>query len=188
MTTGNRVIQFCNQCGTETAYAIPAGDNLPRHFCPACGHVQYENPRLIVGCVATWEDKILLCRRAIEPRLGYWTLPAGFMENNETTAAAAARETVEEAGATVVVDAPFALVSIAHIHQVHLFYRGKMISPDFCAGEESLEVALVDEQNIPWKELAFRSVSYCLQRFLEDRRKERFEFHETSLSPVNEAE
>lgn len=138
----------------------------------------------MVGCVAEWEDKILLCRRAIEPRHGYWTLPAGFMENGETTAQAAIRETHEEAGARILIDAPFALVSIAHINQVHLFYRGRMSSPDYAAGEESLEVALFDPSQIPWEDLAFRSVSLCLERYLADRQGGQYGFHETELAPL----
>ena len=181
------MIRFCNLCGAETTHAIPAGDHLPRHMCPNCGHIQYENPRLIVGCVATWDERILLCRRAIEPRQGFWTLPAGFMENGETTAAAAIRETAEEAGAQVRIEAAFAMVSIAHIGQVHLFYRAHLLTPHYLAGEESLEVGLFDESEIPWRDLAFRSVAFCLEKFCADRRQQRFAFHETELDPLPEA-
>ena len=182
---GKLVIRYCNLCGATVTVDIPPGDSLPRHICVNCGHIQYENPRLIVGCIATWEDRILLCKRAIEPQLGLWTLPAGFMENGETTAQAAARETMEEAGANIVIDAPYAMVSIAHINQVHLFYRGRLATPDYSAGEESLAVELVSSADIPWSEIAFRSVGYCLQRFLEDRARGEFSFHETSLAPVS---
>ena len=178
------MIRYCNRCGADVAFIVPAGDSLPRHVCGACGHIHYENPRLIVGCVATWEERILICRRAIEPRLGYWTLPAGFMENGETTAQAASRETLEEAGARIIIDAPFVMVSIAHINQVHLFYRGKLTAPEYLGGEESLEVALVCAEDIPWQEIAFRSVTFCLQHYLYDRAKAQFGFHETSLAPV----
>lgn len=177
------MIRFCTQCGANVTFDIPPGDSLPRHICNACGHIHYENPRLVVGCVAEWEGRILLCRRAIEPRLGFWTLPAGFMENGETTADAAIRETQEEAGADVIIDAPFAMVSIAHINQVHLFYRGRMAHPAFLAGEESLEVKLCHPDEIPWADLAFRSVSLCLERYLADRAKAAYGFHETSLAP-----
>ena len=125
-----------------------------------------------------------MCRRAIEPRHGYWTLPGGFMENGETTAQAASRETSEEAGADVAVDAPFAMVNIPHINQVHLFYRGKLRTPVFSAGEESLEVRLISPEEIPWNELAFRSVSLCLERYLADRENQRFGFHEADLAPL----
>lgn len=178
------MIRYCNRCAADVSFIVPAGDSLPRYVCNSCGHIHYENPRLVVGCVATWEERILICRRAIEPQLGFWTLPAGFMENGETTAEAASRETMEEAGAKIIVDAPFAMVSIAHINQVHLFYRGRLASPDYAAGEESLEVALVTADQIPWNELAFRSVRHCLERFLEDRTSGRFQFHETALPPM----
>ena len=175
------MIQYCNHCGAGVTFSVPPGDSLPRHVCDACGHIHYENPRLVVGCVVEWEDRILLCRRAIEPRLGFWTLPAGFMENGETTAQAAIRETHEEAGARVLIDAPFAMISIAHINQVHLFYRGRMSSPHFAAGVESLEVDLYHPDQIPWRELAFRSVTLCLERYFADRAKGVFGFHETDI-------
>jgi ADP-ribose pyrophosphatase YjhB (NUDIX family) len=178
------MIKFCSHCGAGVSFEIPAGDALPRHVCKRCGHIHYENPRLVVGCVASWEDRILLCRRAIEPQLGYWTLPAGFMENGETTAEAATRETFEEAGAKIIVDAPFAMVSIAHINQVHLFYRGRLATADHAAGEESLEVSLVLPDNIPWQDMAFRSVTHCLERYLDDVARGCFGFHETTLGPM----
>lgn len=178
------VIKFCTQCASPVSLRVPAGDTLPRHVCNQCGHIHYENPRIVVGCIATWEDQILLCRRAIEPRHGFWTLPAGFMENGETTAEAAARETLEEACAEVVIGAPFAMVNVAHINQVHLFYRGHLPAPEFGAGEESLETALFAEHAIPWDEIAFRSVSLCLKRFLEDRAKGHYGFHTADLAPL----
>ncbi|MFZ2267851.1 MAG: NUDIX hydrolase [Azonexus sp.] len=177
-------MRYCNHCGADVVFIVPAGDSLPRHVCATCGHIHYENPRLIVGCIASWEGRLLFCRRAIEPRLGFWTLPAGFMENGETTAAAAVRETAEEAGANVIIDAPFAMVSIAHINQVHLFYRAHLAAPEYAAGEESLEVELFDASQIPWPDIAFRSVTYALQRYLEDRTAGVFGFHETSLTPL----
>ena len=178
------MIKFCTHCGSGVSFEIPTGDALPRHVCTNCGHIHYENPRLVVGCVASWEDRILLCRRAIEPRLGYWTLPAGFMENGETTSEAASRETLEEAGAIIIIDAPFTMVSIAHINQVHLFYRGRLATADYAAGEESLEVILARPEEIPWNDIAFRSVTHCLERYLEDLERGRFGFHETALGPV----
>ncbi len=180
----NPVIKFCTQCASPVQLRIPAGDNLPRHVCPGCGHIHYENPRLVVGCVSEWEGAILLCRRAIEPRYGLWTLPAGFMENGETTAEAAARETLEEACAEIVVGEPFTMVNIPHINQVHLFYRGSLKLPEFGAGEESLDAALVPEAEIPWDDLAFRSVTLCLQRYFADRRRGRFGFHTADLNPL----
>ncbi|NHC07193.1 NUDIX hydrolase [Azonexus fungiphilus] len=180
-------MSYCIQCGNAATRQVPPGDNLHRLVCSVCGHIHYDNPRLIVGCIAEWQGRILLCRRAIEPRLGYWTLPAGFMENGETTAQAAARETQEEAGARVAIDAAFALVSIAHINQIHLFYRGRMPSPAFAAGEESLEVALFAADEIPWCELSFRSVRLCLEAYLADRQNGHFGFHEHALAPEHES-
>lgn len=138
---------------------------------------------MVVGCIAEYDGLILLCRRAIEPRYGFWTLPAGFMENGETTAQGAARETLEEAGAIVTIDAAFAMFSIAHIHQVHLFYRGRLAEPSYAAGIESLEVKLFAPETIPWEELAFRSVHLCLERYLEDKARGTFCFHEGELVP-----
>lgn len=180
----NPVIRFCTQCAAPVGLRVPAGDTLPRYVCEQCGHIHYENPRMVVGCVATWEDRILLCRRGIEPRLGFWTLPAGFMENGETTAEAAARETLEEACAKVVIADFFAMINIAHINQVHLFYRGHLAAPEFGAGEESLETALFTEDEIPWDDLAFRSVGLCLRRFLDDRARGRYGFHTADLPPL----
>ena len=177
-------ISFCPVCGASADFLTPEGDSLPRHVCSRCGHINYQNPRLVVGCVAEYEGRILLCRRAIEPRYGFWTLPAGFMENGETTAQGAARETIEEAGAVVEIDAAFALYSIAHIHQVHLFYRGRLPKPIYAAGIESLDVELFETTDIPWNELAFRSVKLCLERYLEDKKSGHFGFHEAELPPL----
>ena len=162
--------------------SLPSGDNRLRLVCTGCGHIHYDNPRLVVGCIATWQNKILLCRRAIEPRRGFWTLPAGFMENGESTAQSAIRETLEESGASVHIDAAFMMVSIAHINQVHLFYRAHMLNGEFFAGEESLEVQLFDAIDIPWEGLSFRSVRLCLERFLSDRQTQHFNFHDIELN------
>lgn len=179
------MIHYCSQCGAPTGFQTPPGDSRPRHICSRCQHIHYENPRLVVGCIAEFDNRILLCRRAIEPRRNYWTLPGGFMENSETTSQGALRETLEEAGATVIIDAPFAMVNIAHINQVHLFYRGRLETPNYTAGEESLEVRLVALPDIPWEELAFRSVTVCLQHYLADRQRGEFSFHEADLAPIN---
>lgn len=175
-------MNFCSACGATVSFRIPQGDSLPRHVCDTCGEIHYSNPKLVVGAVAEHEGKILLCRRAIEPRLGLWTLPAGFMENSETTADAAARETLEEACARIEVIDAFSMVSIPHISQVHLFYRARLPEPAFSPGEESLDVALFDEQDIPWDELAFRSVRLALEHYLADRRSGRFIFHSDDLA------
>jgi len=177
-------MNYCSQCGAPVTLLIPDGDSLPRHVCGECGTIHYQNPKMVVGCIAEWEGRILLCRRAIEPRLGLWTLPAGFMENNETTAEAAVRETLEEACAEVSVGPLFALVNIPHIHQVHLFYRGDIVGGRFGVGPESLESALFAEADIPWQEIAFRSVTFALQAWFEDRRQGGFGVHSTDLKPV----
>lgn len=177
-------MKFCTQCGASLDRRIPPGDNLPRHVCPNCGEIHYLNPKIIVGCVAEWEGRLLLCRRAIEPRLGRWTLPAGFMEVGETTAHAAHRETLEEAGADVHIDALFAVVNVPHIDQVHLFYRGRLRTPQHAPGEESLSVELLEEAAIPWDDLAFRSVELCLRAYLKDRAQGAFGLHEAELGPL----
>lgn len=170
-------MNFCSQCGNPVTLRIPPGDNLPRHICIECATIHYQNPKIVVGAVAAWGDTILLCRRAIEPRHGYWTLPAGFMENGESTADAAARETLEEACARIEIDALFSVLSIPHISQVHMLYRGRLVEQSFSPGEESLEVALFAEADIPWDQLAFRTISRTLKLYFEDRRKGRFEIH-----------
>lgn len=176
-------MNYCAQCGAPVEFRIPAGDNLPRHVCPRCETIHYLNPKLVVGCIAEWQGDILLCRRAIEPRYGMWTLPAGFMENGESTTQAALRETFEEACARIAIDELFSLVNIPHISQVHLFYRGQLLDTDFAAGTESLETALFSEADIPWDDLAFRSVALCLRSYFADRRSGHFRFHEDNLAP-----
>jgi ADP-ribose pyrophosphatase YjhB (NUDIX family) len=171
------------ECGARLVLRVPEGDSRPRHICPRCGEIHYLNPKLVIGCIAEWDGRILLCRRAIEPRYGFWTLPAGFMENGESTAQAALRETTEEACARAAIEQLFALVSIPHIDQVHLFYRARMLDAGFGAGEESLETKLFDEAGIPWERLAFRSVALCLEAYFQDRRAGAFGFHESTLSP-----
>jgi len=177
-------MNFCSHCGAPVELLVPAGDTLPRHVCKHCGTIHYQNPRMVIGCIPEWEGKILLCRRAIEPRLGRWTLPAGFMENNETTAAAAARETLEEACAKVEIGDLFALVNVPHIHQVHMFYTARLVDGRFGVGSESLESCLFAEDDIPWADLAFRSVSFALRAWLDDRRRGAFGLHTTDLDPL----
>jgi ADP-ribose pyrophosphatase YjhB (NUDIX family) len=183
MSSIHAPMNFCPHCGAPVSLAIPAGDTLPRHICGQCGTIHYQNPKMVVGCIAEWEGRVLLCRRAIEPRRGLWTLPAGFMENNETTAEAAARETLEEACARVEIGQFFALVNVPHIHQVHMFYTARLIGGEFGVGEESLESRLFDEVDIPWQDMAFRSVSYALKSWLDDRRRGSFGLHTTDLVP-----
>ena len=174
-------IKHCMCCGTAVAYQQPAGDNRERAVCPACGHVHYENPLNVVGTVPVWQDKVLLCRRAIEPRHGKWTLPAGFMELAETTAEGALRETLEEAGVQVQMQPLFAVVNVQRVGQVHLFYRARLLAAEWNPGEETLEAALFGEADIPWDELAFHTVKACLELFFADRAKGSFGFHELDI-------
>ncbi|HEX2668986.1 MAG TPA: NUDIX hydrolase [Gammaproteobacteria bacterium] len=173
-------MKFCSNCGKDLVVTTPPGDHLPRHVCQACGIVHYQNPKLVTGCVLEWQGRILICKRAIEPRAGYWTLPAGFMENGETTSQAAARETVEEALAQAQGLVPFALVDVPHVSQVHLMFRGTLADGRHAAGPESLDTMLVEERDIPWGEIAFPSVRFTLERYLEDRRRGSFGFHTTT--------
>ncbi len=170
-------MKFCSECGTVVARSIPEGDNRLRDVCPTCQTVFYENPKMVVGCLPEWEDKVLLCRRAIEPQYGKWTLPAGFMENGETTLQGAIRETQEEAGAEVEIVQLFSLCNLPHISQVYLMFRARLLRPEYSAGEESLEVRLFAEDEIPWGEIAFLTVEYSLRQYFEDRRKGAFSFH-----------
>jgi len=170
-------MKFCSNCASPVARRIPPGDNLPRWVCDHCGEIHYQNPRMVVGAIPEHEGRLLLCRRAIEPRYGYWTLPAGFMENDETTAQAAIRETLEEAGARIELGEPFSMISVPYVNQVHIFYRARLMDLDFKAGEESLEVALYDEARIPWKDVAFRTVAATLKHWFADRGRGDFAFH-----------
>ncbi len=174
-------MNFCPACGGDVTLRIPPGDTLPRYVCDRCGAIHYSNPKLVIGAIPEWEDRILLCRRAIEPRQGCWTLPAGFMENNETTAAAAVRETLEEACARIEVGDLYTMINVPYISQVHLMYRARLLDADFSAGAESLEVALFSEEEIPWHELAFRTITMTLRLFFADRSKGGFSFHSRDL-------
>jgi ADP-ribose pyrophosphatase YjhB (NUDIX family) len=174
-------MKFCANCGAPVARRVPPGDSLPRWVCDHCGEIHYQNPKLVIGTVPEHEGRLLLCRRAIEPRYGYWTLPAGFMENDETTAQAAARETLEEAGAPVELGELFTLISVPRVNQVHLYYRARLSGLEFNPGEETLEVALFDEGAIPWQDIAFRTVAYTLKRWFEDRAGGSFGFHTADL-------
>ncbi len=165
---------------------VPVGDNRERDCCDQCGAIHYVNPRPVVGTIPLWEDRILLCRRAIEPRYGKWTLPAGFMEVGETTADGAQRETLEEAGARIELGPVFSILDVPHVEQVHIFFRAQLLDTDFAPGTESLEVQLFDEAAIPWNELAFRTVSMTLRLFFADRARGMFGVHTRALTPPPE--
>jgi ADP-ribose pyrophosphatase len=162
-------MNFCSNCGSRVVLRVPEGDFLPRHVCDNCGIIHYLNPKLVVGSVPVYEGRILLCKRGIEPRHGYWTIPAGFMENDETLEAGAAREAAEEARIQVEIGSLLLLANVTSARQVHVFFRSRMLTPDFGVTHESLEVRLVDESEIPWSDLAFPSTEYALRRFIEDR-------------------
>jgi ADP-ribose pyrophosphatase YjhB (NUDIX family) len=170
-------MNFCSNCGARVAFKVPQGDSLPRHVCDACNTIHYQNPRIIVGCIPEWEDKVLLCKRAIEPRYGLWTVPAGFMENGETTFNGAARETLEEANARVEVGPLYALYNIPHINQVYMLFRARLLDLDFSAGAETLETRLFTEGEVPWPDIAFATVRNTLQHYYSDRQKGSFGFH-----------
>jgi ADP-ribose pyrophosphatase YjhB (NUDIX family) len=175
-------MKFCASCGAAVVRRVPPGDTLPRWVCDACGEVHYQNPKLVVGTVPEHAGRLLLCRRAIEPRYGFWTLPAGFMENDETAGQAALRETLEEAGAAVELGAPFTLISVPRVNQVHLFYLARLGVLEFKPGEETLEVALFDEAAIPWKDIAFRTVATTLRLWFADRARGAFDFHAEDIA------
>lgn len=170
-------MKFCSECAHPVTLQIPEGDTRLRSVCDNCGTIHYENPKLVLGTIPVWrtgdEVRVLLCKRAIEPRYGYWTLPAGFMENGETTGEAAIRETREEAGANIALHDLFSLVNVPHVDQVHLFYMATLLDTNYKAGIESLEVALFTEAEIPWDDLAFPTVIYTLRAFFEDIARQR---------------
>ncbi|MEW6099179.1 MAG: NUDIX hydrolase [Pseudomonadota bacterium] len=172
-----RQIKFCRACGTAVQYVIPVDDNRERAVCPACGTIHYENPLNVVGTLPVWEDQVLLCRRNIEPRYGLWTLPAGFMELGETTEQGAVRETEEEAGARVELQGLYTLLNVVRVGQVHLFYRARLLDTRFEPGPETIEARLFRESEVPWDEIAFRTVRETLRHYFEDRARGRFELH-----------
>ena len=170
----SRRIEHCQVCGTPVEHKVPDGDNRDRAICPSCGHVHYVNPLNVVGTLPVWQDQVLLCRRNIEPRKGFWTLPAGFMELGETTEEGAARETDEEAGAHIEMQGLYCVLNVVTAGQVHLFYRARLLSTDFAPGPETIEARLFTEAEIPWDELAFRTVRMTLQRYFDERKSGQF--------------
>jgi len=167
-------MKYCSCCGEPIRVGVPKGDNRPRHICDACDTVHYHNPKIVTGCIPVWEDKILLCRRAIEPRYGLWTVPAGFMENGETTYQGAIRETLEEANARVAVEDLYMTVNLPHIDQVYMLFRARLLDLDFSPGEESLAVDLFTREQVPWNQLAFPTVALTLKQYFADRDKGAF--------------
>jgi len=170
-------MNFCSHCGSPVISRIPPGDDRSRYVCDSCGTIFYSNPKIVAGCIPQWDEQLLLCRRAIEPRSGLWTLPAGFMENGESTNQAAARETLEEANARVEMGKLFAYLNIPAINQVYVIFLARLLDLDFSAGAESLEVRLFHEHEIPWGEIAFPSIERALRLYFQDRRGGGFGTH-----------
>ncbi|WPB58233.1 NUDIX hydrolase [Xylophilus sp. GOD-11R] len=176
-------IRHCRQCGTAVIYRIPDdGDTRERAVCPACGTIHYENPLNVVGTVPWLDDRVLLCKRNIEPRRGFWTLPAGFMELGETTAQGAARETDEEAGAQIEMQPLFTVINVVRVGQVHFFYRARLLSDRFDPGHETMEARLFREDEIPWDDIAFYTVRDTLRHFFDDRRSGQFGLHHFDIA------
>ena len=170
-------MKYCSACGSNVSSRIPAGDNRNRFICDSCEVIHYQNPRIITGCLPVHEDQVLLCRRAIAPRQDYWTLPAGFMENGETSEQGATRETREEACANVSVQSLYTLFNLPHISQVYMFYRAVLTDLDFSPGEESTDVRLFAEADIPWDELAFPVIKSTLVHYFRDRKSGTYPIH-----------
>lgn len=178
----HRNIRHCRACGGIAGYRVPSDDNRERAICTNCGTVHYENPLNVVGTLPVWDQQVLLCRRAIEPRHGFWTLPAGFLELGETTEEGALRETEEEAGARVTLQGLYSVLNVVRVGQVHLFYRAQLQDIEFAPGAESLEVRLFHEREIPWDQIAFRTVGETLRRFFADRARGQFDLHCADIS------
>ena len=170
---------FCSQCGSSTEHKIPDGDNNKRDVCTNCGFIHYDNPKIVAGCIVYKGDKVLLCKRAIEPRFGLWTVPAGFMENGESTKEAAKRETIEEAGANIEPEQIYVIANLPHANQVYFLYLAELEDSSYSSGHESSEVRLFAKDEIPWDEIAFYTVKLALTKFFEDKEQEnQFQLHE----------
>jgi len=177
-------MKFCIECGNDqVALKIPTGDNRHRYVCGSCNYIHYVNPRMICGTLPIEGNKILLCKRAIEPRHSYWTLPAGFMENGESIETAASRETLEEAMATSLNPKLYCIFSLAHINQVHIFYKCDIVDGHFGAGSETLDAQLFAVDDIPWNQIAFKTVEQCLKHYIQDRQSNHFPVRAEDIIP-----
>ncbi|MBI4006301.1 MAG: NUDIX hydrolase [Gammaproteobacteria bacterium] len=170
-------MKFCSLCGGPVISKIPPDDDRPRYVCVACEIVHYQNPKVVTGCIPEHDGRVLLCKRAIEPRQGYWTLPAGFMELGETSFEAALRETLEEANARVKLLDLYTVINLPHVDQVHMMYRSELLDQDFSPGKESVAVDLFAEHLIPWDELAFTTIQQTLKFYFKDRQSGHFQLH-----------
>jgi ADP-ribose pyrophosphatase YjhB (NUDIX family) len=177
-------INFCSNCGGRIEHVIPALDDRQRAVCKKCNIIHYENPKMVVGCIPEKENRVLLCRRAIEPRIGQWTLPAGYLENGETVAMGACRETMEEARAKVSLIAPYAMYNLTFVDQIYLFFRAQLVNEDFGPGPESSEVKLFKEKEVPWDKIAFTVVQETLRQFFKDRARNQFTFFIGDINPI----
>lgn len=176
-------MNFCTHCGSPLIEKVPCNDDRHRHVCPACDTVHYQNPKIVTGCLPVWEDSVLLCKRAIEPRSGYWTVPAGFMELDETVEQGAIRETWEEARARVEILAPYSMFNLPHVNQLYVIFRARLTRPEFRPGPESEDVRLFKEEDIPWEELAFSTVRQTLRFFFRDRPGGLYPMRTGTISP-----
>jgi ADP-ribose pyrophosphatase YjhB (NUDIX family) len=170
-------VKYCSSCGKPVESRVPSGDNRERFVCNACGTIHYQNPKVVTGCLPLYRGQVLLCKRAIQPRSGLWTLPAGFLENGETSTEGAIRETREEACANVAIEGLYTVFNLPHISQVYMFFRAELLDLDFKPGWESTDVRLFDEQEIPWEELAFPVIRDTLQHYFRDRSGGHFPVH-----------
>jgi ADP-ribose pyrophosphatase YjhB (NUDIX family) len=175
-------MKYCSDCGSSVVSRIPDGDNRPRYCCRECGSIFYQNPKIVVGTIPVWEDRILICKRAIEPRYGYWTTPAGFLEIGEAVEDGAVRETAEEAGAEVTDLEMFTMLNITHVGQVYVMYRARLAKPEFAPGDESLEVRLVAEDEMPWEDIAFKAIRTTLELYYRDQKMGQFGVHSGEIS------
>ena len=179
-------MKFCNQCGAKVTGKIPKGDNRLRYVFISCQEIHYQNPKIVAGCIPEYEGKVLLCKRAIEPRYGYWTLPAGFMELEETSPEAALRETLEEANARVGISEVYTVINLTYVSQVYMMYRSQLLDLDVSAGGESLEGRLFSEDKIPWDDIAFTTIKHTLNFYFHDQRNRNFHLHTGDIIKLND--
>ena len=178
-------MKYCSACGSTVEISIPAGDNRPRHICVECETIHYQNPKIVAGCLPVQGSRVLLCKRAIDPQYGKWTLPAGFMENGESLEEAAMRESIEEANASLETLRLYTVISLPHINQVYMMFLADLTDADYSPGAESLDVRLFKEEEIPWDEIAFKTITYTLEAYFVDRKTGLFPLHTSIITRKN---